>query len=199
MRDQGSIGDKNSTRADESVRGHGPIRRIQRGSASALDEVVVAYYDEVYRFLCRKLADREAAQDVTQTVFVKFAAGLLHYDERGKLRNYLFKLASNAGNDWFRNQAKTLPLDDLCDLPSDEPDPGVTAERRETAEAVRRALHALPGFQRDCIILRFYHDLSFKDIAWITGSKVSSAKSRYRQGMEKLKYLLEEEWPHDHE
>jgi RNA polymerase sigma-70 factor (ECF subfamily) len=181
------------------MRDHGPIRRIQNSDISVLDEVITTHYDEIYRFLCRKLVDREAAQDVTQTVFVKFAAGLSRYDERGKLRNYLFKLASNAGNDWFREQVRTVPLDDLGDPPSDELGPQAMAEKRETADAVKHALYTLPGFQRDSIILRFYHDLSFKDIAWITGTNVSTAKSRYRQGMEKLKYLLKEEWPHAHE
>ena len=166
------------------------IRQIQNGDASAMDKIAERYYSEIYRFLCRKLSDYNAAQDVTQTVFVKFAANFSHYSEQGKLRNYLFKLAANAGNDWFRAKTDFVSFNELQQTPSDSPTPESAAVSSDTAEIARHALSRLPGFQRDVIIMRFYHGLSFRDIARITGTSLSSAKSRYRQGMEKLKNLL---------
>ena len=169
------------------------IRGIQSGDTSALDKIIETYYKEVFQFLCRKLSNFEAAQDVTQTVFTKFAATFSRYDERGKLRNYLFKLAANAGNDWFRKKTDFVPLDELQEFESNESTPEESTINRDTAATVKRSLQMLPDFQRDVIILRFYHDLPFKDIARITGHNLSSTKSRYRQGMEKLKNLLKKE------
>ena len=158
-----------------------------------IERIIACHYNEIYHFLCRKLSDNDAAQDVTQTVFVKFIANLSHYNERGKLRNYLFKLAANAGNDWFRKQSNFVSLDNLGELVSDASSPEAIVIHQDTAEAVKRALKKIPAFQRDVIILRFYHNLSFKDIAQITSSRLPSTKSRYRQGMAKLKKLLIEE------
>ena len=169
------------------------IKRIQSGDTWALDEIIKSYYNEIYHFLCRKLSNHDAAQDVTQNVFIKFAAAFSQYDERGKFRNYLFKLAANAGNDWFRGKSDDVTLDELQEFESNEPAPEESTINRDTAQTVRRSLQMLPGFQRDVIILRFYHDLPFKDIARITGHNLSSTKSRYRQGMEKLKNLLKED------
>ena len=154
--------------------------RVRNGDASALDQTAERYYSEIYRFLCRKLSDHNAAQDVTQTVFVKFAAAFPQYNEKGKLRNYLFKLASNAGNDWFCEKTDFVSFNELHQIPSASPSPETAAVSNNTAEIARHALSRLPGFQRDVIILRFYHDLSFRDIARITGTNLSSAKSRYR-------------------
>ncbi|MDR3269930.1 MAG: RNA polymerase sigma factor [Peptococcaceae bacterium] len=168
------------------------VERIQCGDQSALNEIIRTYYNEIYHFLCRKLSDTNAAQDVTQTVFLKFVRNIHSYHERGKLKNYLFRLAANAGNDYFRNKPAAYVLLDACfDRQSDDPLPEEAAEKREAAEAVKNALLELPIFQRDVIILRFYHGLPFKDIARIMDCGVSSTKSRYRQGMEKLKILLE--------
>jgi RNA polymerase sigma-70 factor (ECF subfamily) len=88
------------------------IKRIQGGDRSALDEAVNTYYGDIYHFLCRKLSDVDAAQDVAQTVFVKFAGSIPRYHERGKLKNYLFKLAANAGNDYFRKALNYVSLED---------------------------------------------------------------------------------------
>ena len=168
------------------------IKQIRNGDISDLDKIIENYYNDIYLFLYRKLSDCEAAQDVTQIVFMKFAANFSQYNEQGKLRNYLFKLAVNAGNDWFRRKIDFISLDEIQEIESNVSTPEAITVNRDIADEVKCALCKLPVFQRDVIILRFYHDLSFKDIARITGCGLSSTKSRYRQGMEKLKSLLEE-------
>ena len=168
-------------------------KQIRSGDISDLDKIIESYYNDIYHFLCRKLSDFEAAQDVTQIVFMKFATNFSQYTEQGKLRNYLFKLAVNAGNDWFRRKIDFIPLDEVQEIESNVSTPETTTINRDTAEDVKCALYKLPAFQRDVIILRFYHNLSFKDIARITDCGLSSTKSRYRQGMEKLENLLKEE------
>ena len=168
------------------------IKRVQDGDESALDEIVQTYYDEIYRFLCRKLGNSIDAEDVAQTVFVKFIGSVYSYSEKGKFRNYLFKVAVNAGNDFFRKSVNYTPLDDIAELHSNSQSPEQIASEHFTSLSVQKALQELPTYQRDVIVLRFYHDLQFKDIAGILNTGVSSAKSRYRQGMDKLRILLKE-------
>lgn len=173
--------------------GSGLIRRMQGGDKTAVDEIVRLYYNDVYRFLCRKLPTFADAQDVTQDVFMRLALGIHRYQERGKLRNYLFQMALNASRDYYRRcPPDPLNVDDVADTLPGVSLPGDVYEAREQGEMVRSVLHLLPDFQKDVIILRFYHDLAFKDIARITGANLSATKSRYKQGMDKLKRLLKE-------
>lgn len=170
------------------------IRDLKNGDMKQIEYIVSIYYGEIYRYLCRKLGNETEAQDVTQEVFVKFFANLHTYQERGKLRNYLFKLATNASNDVFRKSRPTLSFDEADTLQDAQMTPSEVVEKREEKERVKEALQVLPASQREVIILRFYHELPFWDIARITDSNLSTVKTRYRRGMETLKRILEVEY-----
>lgn len=170
------------------------IRNLKNGEIEQIEYIVSAYYEEIYSYLCRKLGNEIEAQDVTQEVFVKFFANLHTYQERGKLRNYLFKLATNASNDVFRKSKPTLSFDEAGELQDSKPAPWEMVEKKEDKARVKEALQALPVYQREVIILRFYHELPFGDIARITDSNLSTVKTRYRRGMEALKKILEVEY-----
>ncbi|MDL2318821.1 sigma-70 family RNA polymerase sigma factor [Eubacteriales bacterium OttesenSCG-928-A19] len=173
--------------------GGGLVERMQSGDKTAMDEIIRLYYNDVYCFLCRKLPTFAQAQDMTQDVFMRLTLGIHRYQERGKLRNYLLQMALNACRDYYRRcPPDPLNVDDIADTLPGAPLPGEVYEAREQGERVRAVLQSLPDFQKDVIILRFYHDLAFKDIARITGANLSATKSRYKQGMDKLKRLLEE-------
>ena len=65
--------------------------------------------------------------------------------------------------------------------------------RQEDSEMIRQALDRLPDMQKEVIILRFYHDRKLKDIAAITGVSLPTAKSRLKQGLDKLKRYWDKE------
>ena len=170
------------------------LRKLKKGETTYIEYVVTTYYSEIYMYLCRKLGNEIEAQDVTQEVFAKFFANLHAYKEMGKLRNYLFKLATNASNDIFRKNRPTISLEEAGDILDTQISPTESIEKKEDAERVKLALQSLPMQQREVIILRFYHELSFLEIARITDSNLSTAKTRYRRGMESLKRILEVEY-----
>lgn len=166
------------------------MEQIQNGNLEALNKLIKENYTEIYRFLCRRLPSYSDAEDVTQIVFIKMAKNIHNYKEKGKFQNYLFRLAVNCSNDFYRRYRATENIDDKSDLVSQDRSLQERTEAEYKKELVKKALHTLPDYQRDVIILRFYHDFSFKDISKITRTNLSSAKSRYRQGMTKLKNLL---------
>ena len=65
--------------------------------------------------------------------------------------------------------------------------------RQEDAKFIQQAIDRLPDIQKDAVILRFYHDRKLKEIAIITGVTLPTAKSRLKQGLDKLKRYLDEE------
>ena len=77
------------------------IRAIQRrGSRRAAEELVDAYYDEIYRFACRQTGDREDAMDLTQNIFLAVLRALSTYDRRrAGFRTWLYRIAANKAVD----------------------------------------------------------------------------------------------------
>lgn len=72
------------------------------------------------------------------------------------------------------------------DIIDDRSGPYEKAVQAETKDKIRQAISCLPDYQKDVIILRFYHDLKIREIAQITGVSVPTVKSRLQQGLKKL-------------
>lgn len=64
--------------------------------------------------------------------------------------------------------------------------------QNENMIEVRKALHTLPDYQKEVIILRFYHGLKIREIAKVTESNIPTVKSRLKQGLQKIKRYLED-------
>lgn len=65
------------------------ISDIEKGDPAAIETAVLAYYDEIYGFVYRKVGNQADAQDITQEVFLKFVSNIKRYRECGKLKSYL--------------------------------------------------------------------------------------------------------------
>ena len=167
------------------------IRNLKNGEHEYISYIVSEYYDEIYRYLCRKLGNETEAEDVTQEVFTKFFANIHSYQERGKLKHYLLKMATNASNDVFRKSKPVISFEEAGELQDGSLSPLELSEQKEEAARIKKALQELSVLQREVIILRFYHELPFWDIARITDSNLSTVKTRYRRGMAQLKKILE--------
>lgn len=166
------------------------IRRIKQGDEAAFDALVRRHYDNIYAFCYRRCGDRELAADLTQEVFLKLVTAVYRYSVTGKFTNYLLTIAVNVCNDYYRRKKpETAPLDENSAV-------GPGAEERllenDSADAVRRALDALPDEQRDTVILRYWHDMKLSDIAAVTGVPTATAKSRLRLGMARMQKFIKE-------
>ena len=93
----------------------------------------------------------------------------------------------------FRKSKPVTSYEEIGDLLDAKLSPLEVVEQREDAARVKRALQNLSLQQREVIILRFYHELPFWDIAKITDTNLSTIKTRYRRGMASLKKMLEVE------
>ncbi len=151
------------------------------------------YYDEIFRFAYYMTGSEDAACDCTQETFLRLIRFYDTYVEKRKFKAWLFRIARNVCYDYFRRQ-KEVPSEDvtLGRMPDKEA-PDRNLRHLERGQVIRAALEKLPRMQRDVVILRFYHELSIKEIAIITDSKIPTVKSRLRQSIGKLRHLLNEE------
>lgn len=169
------------------------IKKIQAGDTEAFDALVRKYYGIIYQFCYRRLnGDTDTAADITQDVFLKLLENIHAVRMLGKLQNYLLTIAANTCNNYFK-KAKPIYTDlDTFDITDDTGSALERAIQNENMVEVRKALHTLPDYQKEVIILRFYHDLKIREIAKVTESNIPTVKSRLRQGLQKMKRYLED-------
>ncbi len=167
------------------------IREAQKGNTDALEKIINQYYEIIFSYLYRKVGDKFVVEDLTQDVFLRLVNALASYRSTGKFSNYVFTIAVNVGNDYYRKKKTPIQEHDLLNL-----DSGIDIEeffiRQEENRRLKKAIHELAGVQKDTVLLRFFHDMKIKDIAKITNTNPLTVKSRISHGLKKLKLLLSE-------
>lgn len=170
------------------------IRRIQNGDPEAFETLVRKYYQNIYQFCVRRCnGDTALAADLTQDTFLKLIEHIQQYRLTGKFINFLLTIAVNTCNNHFKKKSPDIvDMDTLSAVPSNL---NISEEvlRQEDAKIIQQAIDRLPDMQKEVVILRFYHDRKIKEIAAITGVSLPTAKSRLKQGLDKLKRYLDKE------
>lgn len=170
------------------------IRRIQNGDPEAFETLVRKHYQNIYQFCVRRCnGDTALAADLTQDTFLKLIEHIQQYRLTGKFMNFLLTIAVNTCNNHFKKKSPDIvDMDTLSAVPSNL---NISEEvlRQEDAKIIQQAIDRLPDMQKEVVILRFYHDRKLKEIAAITGVSLPTAKSRLKQGLDKLKRYLDKE------
>ena len=156
------------------------------------DTLIEATQDELIRFAFFRLGNRADAEDVVQDVYVQAFRERKERRHITKARAYLFRMVGNRCVDVLRHRSRQVegPLKDELDSGDDL---FSSLDVREKAETVSRSLASIPETEAEVICLRAYSELSFADISQALDSPVSTVKSRFRYGIEKLRRLLGEE------
>ncbi|APH16206.1 RNA polymerase sigma factor, sigma-70 family protein [Clostridium sporogenes] len=153
------------------------ILEIKNGKIHLFDELIKKYYGKVYYYCYRHLNNKQAAQDLTQEVFMKVIKTIGGYKHYGKFENYLYVVAGNACKDFYKKESRYV-LKEIEQGSSEE-----EISKLENKVMVEQMLSKLSDKQREIIILRFYEDLKIKDIAKIMNSGVSITKYRLKKAM----------------
>lgn len=176
----------------------GDVAALATGSVEAFENVFRAWRDPVYGYVLRMVGDQTLAQDLTQDVFLRVMKSARTYDHRGRLRQWLFTIASNMVTDHLRRtkRRREVPVEEpetVGQTASQEDDAARTLESftdAELREKVRSAVRELPPEQRSVLLLRQYGELTFKEIAALEGCSINTALSRMRYGLANLRKLL---------
>lgn len=153
------------------------IQEIKDGKIYLFDNLIKKYYEKVYYYCYRHLDNMQAAQDLTQEVFMKVIKNIGNYKHYGKFENYLYVIAGNECKDFYKKESKYI-LKEVEEYSSEE-----EISKLENKIIVQEALDKLSKKEREIIILRFYQDLKIKDIAKIMNAGVSITKYRLKKAM----------------
>lgn len=156
------------------------IRDIQRrGSRSAAEQLIRAYYDEIYVFVYRQLGHKEDAMDLTQSIFLAVLRALPAFDRRkASFRTWLYRIAANKVIDLRRKPRREVaPLEDT-EMP-DAKDFTAQVHDRVLLEQIEEYVRTQDAQIQAVFRLRLYGENSFPEIAASLGQSEAAVKAQY--------------------
>jgi RNA polymerase sigma-70 factor (ECF subfamily) len=145
------------------------IARARAGDADAWGELYREYAPAMFRFCRRALPTREDAEDATMEIFMKLRDKLTQYDESRSFSAWLYKVAANHCWDLLRRRKirQDKETEDVETVPLEHPDPNQLDRMIEqsTSDEVRKALAKLGARARMALVMRYYSDMSYDEIA----------------------------------
>jgi RNA polymerase sigma-70 factor (ECF subfamily) len=153
-----------------------------QGDQDAFAELVYAFQDAVYNLCYRMLYDSAEAEDAAQETFLRAYLNMQRYDPSRSFKTWLLSIASNHCIDRLRRRRlKWLSIDDPLPnltLREDAPEPEDVTILNERSRAIQDLLQQLPPDYRAAVVLRYWYDFSYIEIADILDSTESAIKSR---------------------
>jgi RNA polymerase sigma-70 factor (ECF subfamily) len=158
------------------------VRRARSGDRRAYGEIVERYQAAILRRAQVILRDPEAAQDAAQEAFVRAYSYLESYDNQHRLYTWLARIVTNvclsqlSGRQW-----QTLPIERALLVPTEsmeEDDPMLAALAHEREQVLHEAVSGLPSKYRDILVLRYWNDLAYEEIARRTKQSLGAVKTQ---------------------
>lgn len=160
------------------------IEACLSGDRDAFRELFETYRDRVYSIAFHFTSDDAAAKDVTQQVFLKLFTHLGQYRRDAAFSTWLFRLVANACMDEHRRSRRFLPYDP--ESLGGEPSTAATGDagvlEHEISDSVRAAVATLKPKLRMAILLRYFEELSYEEMAETLGCSKGTVASRLNRG-----------------
>ena len=181
---------------------------FKKGDVKAFELLLARHKKPVFNFCLRMVADRSAAEDALQEVFIKVVKSAKSWERQAKFTTWLYTIARNHCIDALRKASyrKTASLDQSLNGSEDDgatlgdrvrDEEGISPDRGAESERLRpkleKALASLPEEQREVFVMREYAGMPFKDIASVVGVPENTVKSRMRYALEHLRAHLKKQ------
>lgn len=176
------------------------ITRYINGDESALMSLITRHQKKVFSYIMLSVKNRELAEDIFQDTFIKVINTLKsgNYKEEGKFVQWVMRIANNLKIDHYRKMQRMPAYEtsgeyDIFDLIYGT-DPSVEQKiiTEQIYKDVQELVQYLPEEQREVLEMRIYNDISFKDIATITGVSINTALGRMRYALINLRKIIKE-------
>ncbi len=177
------------------------VQSYAKGNPEAFDVLLQRHQSKLLNYITQQCNNAQLAEDIFQETFVKAIVTIKNgnYTENGKFANWLFRIARNLVIDHFRRESVegTYSTDDKdFDVLNRKELSGSTIEDElvdlQIKEDVRRLIKALPFVQMQVLVMRYYRNLSFKEIAELTGVSINTALGRMRYAILNLRRMAQE-------
>ncbi len=153
------------------------VRQAQSGDREAVAAIFSALKDRIYRYLLMRTSNREVAEDLLQTTFLEMIRALPRYTVQtdAKFTTWLFQIARFRLIDYYRQQGRTVTLDDAPEIIAEHPDVVDPFQHQQ----IETALRSLPEKYQTILHLRYHEDFETEEIA--AAMKISTINVRVLQ------------------
>lgn len=177
------------------------VKAYAQGNNEAFDTLLKRHQDRVYNYILRIIKNEDVANDIFQETFVKAILTIKQgrYTENGKFPAWISRIAHNLIIDYYRQEkSENLQSSDLDDvdvlnrkeLCEDTIEDAIISE--QIRDDVKYLINELPHLQREVLKMRYYQNLSFKEIAETTGVSINTALGRMRYAILNLRRIASE-------
>lgn len=177
------------------------VKAYAQGNNEAFDTLLKKYQDKLYSYIIRIVKNEDVANDVFQDTFVKAIMTIKQgrYTESGKFPAWITRIAHNLIIDHYRQEkAENVQSADMSNVDlfnrkelSEATIEDIMISQQELTD-VKALLHLLPKPQREVLTMRFYANMSFKEIAETTNVSINTALGRMRYAVLNLRRLAAE-------
>jgi RNA polymerase sigma-70 factor (ECF subfamily) len=176
------------------------IKQFVNGDATAFELLLTRYRKKIYTYIYLSVKHKDIADDIFQETFIKVIRSLKDgkYAESGKFAPWVVRIAHNLIIDYFRKLRQNnecsndntdglfITGDELSDLNAEE-----RAVRLQIRKDVRQLLDFLPPEQREIVLMRYYMNLSFKEISEQLNININTALGRMRYAIINMRKMVE--------
>jgi RNA polymerase sigma factor, sigma-70 family len=176
------------------------ITYYQSGNESALKHLISRYQKKVFSYILVSVKNRELAEDIFQETFFKVINTLKsgNYRNEGKFIHWVLRIANNQKIDYYR-KVQRMPVFESSDnfnILDTVYGTDLSVEQKMISDQINKEaadlIQYLPENQREVLMMRIYDDISFKDIAEMTGVNVNTALGRMRYALINLRKIMKQ-------
>ena len=176
------------------------LQRYINGDEKALAILLKTHQKKIFSFILMRVKNKALAEDIFQDAFCKAIDCIKKgkYNEEGKFLPWIMMIANNLCMDHFRRN-KRMPIivdsdgkDILNLMKFAEENREDSIMRDQSVQQIKEMVELLPADQKEVLILRHYADLSFKEIAEMTGTNINTALGRMRYAFLNLRKMVGE-------
>ena len=175
------------------------VKQYLTGNQTSFEILLSRHKSRVFAFIMSKTKNREVSEDLFQDTFIKVINSLQKgkYNEEGKFLPWMMRIAHNLVIDFFRKESKMKNIRptsefNIFDIIND-------GNRGQDEEMIRKKVHAdlnilikeLPKEQMEVLKMRYFDDMSFKEISEITGVSINTSLGRMRYALINLRSLAD--------
>ena len=165
------------------------VRNCQKGDRKALEMLVTTLQKPVYNAAYRMLGNADDAADVTQATFVSVFENIDKFDPKYRLFSWTYRIAVNEALDQLKRRRRMAPLENAPEDTTVD-SPPASASLSQASNEIQAALMTLSEDYRSVIVLRYFNDCSYDEIAQILDVPAKTVKSRLFSARQELKARL---------
>lgn len=171
-------------RSDEEL-----MSAVAGGDLTAFEQLVRRYHSATWRTAFRLVGDLHTAEDISQEAFLRILRAADRYQPTAAFHTYFYRIVTRLCRDYHRKASLSL-CQNLGTVENPLPSPEVDIATKEERVAVQDAIASLSTKQREAVVLRYYEEMSYEEIAEITGSSQKGVERLLARARAALGILL---------